>query len=66
MASSVLGAVDMRLFEGFLRKFRCIFCEEDADGLTPFKDDEQKRREISRKAAKSFSCPQPLGDVVLR
>ena len=25
----------MRLLGGFLSEFRCIFCEEDTDGLTP-------------------------------
>jgi len=58
--SFLLGAVDMRLSGGFSSEFQRIFCEEDADGLPPFKDDEEKRCEISRKDAKSFSWPQPL------
>ena len=53
----------MRLFGGFSSEFQRIFCEEDAGGLPPFKNDEEKRREISRKDAKSFSCPQPLDSL---
>jgi len=61
-----LGAVYTRLFGGVSRRFRCVFGEEDATGLTPRKDDEQKRREICRNDAKSFLCRQPLQPIVKR
>jgi len=38
------------------RRRRASSCKD----VMPFKDDEHKRREISRKDAKSFSCPQIL------
>jgi len=65
LPDGTLGAEGMRLLGGFSSEFQCIFCKEDADRLPPFKDDEQKRREISRKDAKSLSCPQPLEFYVL-
>ena len=56
----MLGVVDTRLFGGFSSRFRCVFCKEDAVGLSPCKDDERKRREMCRKDARLFSCRQPL------
>jgi len=44
----------------FRANFDAFFARKTQAGFRPSRDDEQKRHEISRKDAKSFSYPQPL------